>query len=42
MGKLYGEEYFVEDFWNYCSILGALDRYYRNEDLKQIACYERT
>ena len=32
MGQLYGGEYLVEDFWSYCSILGALDRYCRNED----------
>ena len=32
LGQLYGGEYLVEDFWSYCSILGALYRYCRNED----------
>ena len=31
MGQLYGGEYLV-DFWECCSILGALDQYCRNED----------
>ena len=39
MGQFYGGEYLLEVFWGCCTILGALNRYCRNED--GIAYFEK-
>ena len=40
IGQHYGGEYLVKDFWGCCSILGALDRYCRNEEnCRKISSY---